>query len=127
MSKKYWEINDNFWDKSIYTEENAIKAAQSMHNCHNCYDCNNCDNCHSCNSCYEFKQNPKKYARDDLGTKHTNTCIYWTHNKIQVVCGCFIGTPDEFRTAVIIKYSETHAYIDYLNTCLDIIQKEKLS
>jgi hypothetical protein len=47
----YWVIGTNKWDAKIYTEEEAVKYADTLINCHNCSDCSSCSFCHYCRDC----------------------------------------------------------------------------
>jgi hypothetical protein len=51
--------------------------------------------------------------------------MYWTDDKVQVVCGCFSGTVDAFKTAVINKYNKSHEYIKFVERAEMIIELEK--
>jgi hypothetical protein len=59
-----------------------------------------------------------------MGSNHSNTCVYWAKDKVQVVCGCFSGTIEEFKNAVNKKYGEKHEYHDFINTALMIMKSE---
>jgi len=46
MLKGYWvDENNNFWDSSICTKEEAKKASESLINCRNCEYCEFCKDC----------------------------------------------------------------------------------
>lgn len=63
--RECWEIEGNFWDKSIYTEAQARELSKTLVNCQNCYNCSycsycvwcvwciNCENCSFCKECAE--------------------------------------------------------------------------
>ena len=56
-SAKYWEDeNGNRWNKSVYNEEEAKAASDSLINCQdceNCQDCKDCKNCYCCEGCFD--------------------------------------------------------------------------
>lgn len=130
----YWvDENNNKWSCSLYTEEQAIKNCSSCIDCHDCMDCygchgcRDCSGCHGCHGCSDYTHNPNRYAQKGLGANWNNTCIYWDKEQtnIQVVCGCFRGSIEEFKKAVINKYSKNHDYIKYANIALKIMEFEK--
>jgi hypothetical protein len=51
MSKLYWEIDGNFWDKATYSEKRAQELAKTMQGCTNCTNCSHCVNCTNCSRC----------------------------------------------------------------------------
>ena len=140
---EFWiDKNNNFWSKDYYTIDQAKKHSESLKNCYNCQDCQSCRNCQDCQdcqfcqfcrfcrncqdcrNCHNFSENPNRYAIKNLGSKWKNTCIYWTSELTQVICGCFRGSIDEFKKAVIAKYGSDHGYIKYAEMAEILINKE---
>ena len=74
--------------------------------CSNCSDCFDCSDCYNCSNCFDFKSNPQKYTTSDIGSRNKQTTFYWDANKILVVCGCFVGTLEEFKNQVIKKHKD---------------------
>ena len=130
--------NNNKWSEKKFTMEEALHLSGTLTDCTNCVNCTNCINCVNstncinctncfycidcidCNSCTicaccnGFKSNPNRYAKKNLGNKWSNTCIYWTGGKVQVVCGCFSGDLKEFEKVILKKYGHDHEYISYI-------------
>jgi hypothetical protein len=50
-----------------------------------------------------------------MGSRNAQTTIYFNNKRTEVICGCFRGTIDEFRSAVIARYGEEHEYIKWIN------------
>lgn len=93
--------------------------------CTECTECTECTGCTGCTECTGFLMNPSRYGRTGLGADWSNTCVYWSGDKVQVVCGCFTGDISEFKAAVTKKYGDKHSYHDYVNTALELIEMEK--
>ena len=146
---RYWvDENNNRWDIEIYTEKEAEKCSKSLVNCYNCCDCRNCyscrncincrncyscDNCNYCNNCRNchycnyYKLNPQKYTTKKIGSRNDQTTFYYGETKngmeVQVVCGCFRGSLEDFEKAVL----ETHKDNDlYREQYLKEIEKVKV-
>jgi hypothetical protein len=48
----YWiDDNDNRWNSKLYSEEESIKASETLIDCKNCENCNNCKDCNNCENC----------------------------------------------------------------------------
>ena len=100
--------------------------------CHNCYYCNNCNNCSNCNNCKycrnrtkcnNWNKTPQSIVSNYIGSRDSQTTIYFSEDKIEVVCGCFKGTLEEFEAKVNSEYSEESKHgIEYR----DFIKKAKV-
>ncbi len=77
--------------------------------CSGCSRCFGCSDCSGCSGCSDFKTNPRRYIGRRIGSRNSQTTTYWTDEKIQVVCGCFVGTLKEFEK----KVKETHGDNEY--------------
>lgn len=109
----YWVIGTNKWDAKIYTEEEAVKYADTLINCHNCSDCSDCS---------DFKENPERITSPLLGSRNSQTTFYWNDKKEQIVCGCFQGNLEEFE----MKIKEMHGENKYAQGYLKWIEKIKI-
>ena len=49
----YWEIKGNFWNKELYSLEEATKLSEGLVDCTGCVDCINCVNCIRCSDCVD--------------------------------------------------------------------------
>lgn len=71
---------------------------------------------------YALVQSTKDYLYiRGIGSKNRATTAYKTKDNIMIVCGCFIGTLNEFKSRV----HETHGGTDYekeYNVLIDIIK-----
>ena len=148
VNNKWYDNNNNSWDCSLYTEEQAEKWSKTLvdcsycNNCYNCYNCRNCqhcrncrncrncsncnncnycnscnycnycrscDNCrhcYNCNNCNNWNKTPQSIVSNYIGSRESQTTIYFSEDKIEVVCGCFKGTLEEFEAKVNNEYSE---------------------
>lgn len=88
----YIDENKNKWDCDIYTEDQAQKYSESLINCFNCSDCS------------DWKSNPQRITSPNIGSRDSQTTIYFDSERTQVVCGCFNDTLDKFK----LKVKETH-------------------
>lgn len=68
-----------------------------------------------------------RYVSAKMGSRNAQTTIYWLEDNIQVVCGCFKGTIDEF----LLKVKETHgdnvhakSYLYEIDTIKMIIERQ---
>jgi hypothetical protein len=61
----------------------------------------------------DFKENPEKLISPKIGLRHSETAIYFLDKNIQVVCGCFKGTLEEFKEKIKEKIKETHNDNEY--------------
>ena len=83
--------------------------------CDDCRYCNNCRNCYYCCHCCNYKQNPQKYTTDKVGSRNSQTTFYYgeTENnkkEIQVVCGCFRGSLEDFEKAILKTHKDNDLY-----------------
>ncbi len=101
-----WWVGSNSWDANIYSQEEAEKHSITLKNCDNCF---NCRSCSYCRYCLAFETNPQRIVSPILGSRNSNTTYYWNDDKEQIVCGCFKGTMEEFKS----KIKETHGDNDF--------------
>ena len=131
VNNKWYDNNNNSWDCSVYTEEQAEGWSKTLvgcnychnctdcNNCNNCTDCYNCDNCHNCDNCdncNNWNKTPQSIVSNYIGSRDSQTTIYFSEDKTEVVCGCFKGTLEEFEAKVNNEYSEESKHgIEYRN------------
>lgn len=111
IGKLWVDSNNNSWDKNFYTEDQANKYSATMINCSYCSDCSGCRGCSYCSG---FKTNPERIVSTVLGSRNSQTSIYWVADDIQVVCGCFRGGLVKFREQVIETHGNNEHSIAYL-------------
>jgi hypothetical protein len=75
----------------------------------------------NCGYCSNFLSNPERIVSPVLGSRKSQTCIYFLGKISQVTCGCFNGTLDNFEKAVI----ETHKGTKYAQEYLSWIKRVK--
>lgn len=88
--------------------------------CYSCYYCISCNSCHSCHSCYfcykcrDYKSNPQRYVTAKIGSRNDQTTFYYGKTErdmeIQVFCGSFRGTIEEFEQAVLKTHADNDKY-----------------
>jgi hypothetical protein len=49
-----------------------------------------------------------------MGSRDSQTTVYWVKENIQVVCGCFRGNLIEFKNRVIERHGESEHAVSYL-------------
>ena len=102
---------------------------QNCRYCQNCQNCRDCQNCQNCRDCRDYKQNPGRYTGRFIGSRKSQTIVYWNDEKTTVVCGCFINSLDNFEKKVIEKYDDKSIYgIEYrkfIKIVRNIIKEEK--
>jgi hypothetical protein len=83
--------------------------------CSGCSYCRDCSGCSYCRDCSEIKSNPQRYVTPRIGSRNSQTSIYWTSKEdIQIICGCWRGNIQEFEKRV--KEVHTGKYLtDYMN------------
>lgn len=62
-----------------------------------------------------------------MGSRCDQTTTYWIEGKTQVVCGCFIGTIEEFKKRVEVVHGDNvhgKAYKKYIAIVEMIIKEE---
>ena len=54
LNGDYWiDKNDNKWDKSLYSREQAIELSKTLTDCKECINCEYCIECINCEHCIE--------------------------------------------------------------------------
>jgi hypothetical protein len=87
--------------------------------CSGCSGCGDCSGCSGCSDCSDYKQNPQRYVTPKIGSRNSQTSIYWTTSEdIKVICGCFSGNLTEFEQTV----KKVHANTEYLQPYLQQIE-----
>jgi penicillin-binding protein-related factor A (putative recombinase) len=60
-------------------------------------------------------QNPLRYTTPKVGSRNTQTTIYWLDDQQQVICGCFKGTLKEFEAKVKQVHNLSSHLLSYLH------------
>ena len=141
----YVDENNNKWNAKSYTKEQAETCSKSLINCINCIncsdcrycsdcincsDCSNCINCSDCRYCSNYQKNPNRYIGSCIGSRKSQTTVYWLNDNIQVVCGCFNGNLIEFENRVTNVYHDAsnlhyREYMQFIAIVKIIIKMEK--
>ena len=110
----YYDDNNNRWNAVIETYKSALKKSKSLIKCFNCSDCSCCS---YCSRCSDFIINPQRYFTPKIGSRDSITMFYWTNkNNLQIVCGRFKGTLQEFKDKVNTTHKDNELYLNqYLN------------
>lgn len=134
----YFDKNNNKWNIEKYSKKQAIELSKALINCTNCIDCRSCRSCSSCSycsycsdchSCSDYKQNPKRLVSKNIGSRNSQTTVYWNDkDNIQVVCGCFRGNLEKFEEKVNethkVNYHYFQEYIKFINLVKYVIENE---
>lgn len=120
-----WWVGSNSWDANIYSQEEAEKHSITLKNCNNCFNCRSCRSCRSCSDCSycrycsdcsdcnscsycrycsDFETDPQRVKSPILGSRNDQTTYYWNDENEQIVCGCFKGTPQQFKDKIKEKH-----------------------
>ena len=93
----------------------SCSDCSNCHDCSDCLDCRNCRYCRDCSSCSGFLVNPMMYRTPKIGSRNSNTVVYWTNKEdSQVICGCFRGNIEQFKEKVLNVHSQTEHLQPYL-------------
>lgn len=105
VSQSFLEANPSY-DLENSTNKGCWDCSDCSNcsNCRSCSDCSNCRSCSFCSDCSDFKSNPQRVVSPILGSRSAQTTYYFDASKGQIVCGCFKGTLQEFREAVIRRH-----------------------
>lgn len=76
-----------------------------------------------CTNCREFKENPRRYISKEIGSRSSQTSVYWNDKIVQIVCRCFKGNLEEFEDRVNSVYpSDTDYYKQQYNNLINLIK-----
>lgn len=119
INNKWCDENENSWNANIETEESALLKSKSLNDCRGCSDCNDCSDCRYCSDCSDcrgIKSNPQKYITPKIGSRNSQTTIYWTNkDDVQIICGCWKGNISEFEKRIKEVHAKTEHLKPYLN------------
>ena len=116
INNKWVDDYNNSWSDILETEEsaqqksttlNGCQDCQNCQNCQNCRDCRDCRDCLGCQNCQYFKINPQRYVTPFIGSRNSQTIIYWNDEQIQIICGCFNGNLEQFELQVQQKHGNS--------------------
>ena len=103
---RYVDENNNSWNTAYETQESAEAKSKSLIGCSRCSECSG------------YKQNPQRIVSPKLGSRDSQTSLYWVGENVQIVCGCFRGDIPAFRAAVVKKHAGTNhekAYMAWIS------------
>jgi hypothetical protein len=101
----------------------GCSSCYSCSRCSDCSDCSGCYGCYRCSGCSEYKNNPQRYITPFIGSRNSQTSIYWTNkDDVQIICGCWRGNIKEFEDRV----RDVHAKTEYLSPYLEQIEIFKM-
>ena len=115
---RYVDENNNSWNTAYETQESAEAKSKSLIGCSGCSECSGCLGCWGCSGCSGYKQNPQRIVSPKLGSRDSQTSLYWVGENVQIVCGCFRGDIPAFRAAVVKKHAGTNhekAYMAWIS------------
>ncbi len=138
------EENNNRWDCEKFSQEQAEKESLTQKDCFGLRDCSDLVDCFGLRDCSDLVdcfglrdcsylvdvrncsdlvdvrscsglRDVQKYTTPKIGSRKSQTTIYFAKDFTQVICGCFKGTLKEFIEKVGITYPKDHAhYIEYM-------------
>jgi hypothetical protein len=122
ISNRWYDENNNSWDADIESEESALLKSKILSDCSYCSycsDCSRCSRCTGCSDCSDIKTNPQRYTTPKIGSRNSQTAIYWTNkDDVQIICGCWKGNIAEFEARV----KKVHVKTEYLKPYLEQIK-----
>ena len=72
------------------------------------------NNCRDRRDCWDFKENPSRIIKTNIGSRDDTTYVYWTKkDDSQVICGCFKGDLQTFEEKVKQTYKDNEFGIAY--------------
>ena len=121
INNRWVDENNNSWSADIETKESATKKSETLIYCSNCSDCRNCSNCSNCSDCSncrycsDYKSNPQRYITPRIGSRNSQTSIFWTtKDDVQIICGCWKGNIEKFEEQVKKVHEKTEHLQPYL-------------
>ena len=105
-NSRWYDDSNNSWSADVETEEsaqiksNSLTRCSDCQSCVRCQSCQSCVRCQSCLGCSDFKFNPFRLFFQGIGSRNSETQIYWLCDRSQVKCDCFSGSLLEFEAAV---------------------------
>ena len=117
-NNRWYDDSNNSWSADVETEESAQIKSKTLINCSDCSDCSYCSycrgcsycsycsGCSGCSGCSYFTSNPFRLFFQGIGSRNSETQIYWLCDRSQVKCGCFSGSLLEFEAAVTLTHGD---------------------
>ena len=111
----FWiDENKNRWNCSLYTENNAETCSKSLVDCRGCSGCNDCS---------DYKKNPQRIVSRNMGSRNSQTYVYWTSSEdVQVICGCFRGNIEQFRNKVNATHSQNEKHLNDYSKFIELVE-----
>ena len=92
--------------------------------CSYCSSCSHCSNCSGCSYCSDFKENPERIVSGFIGSRISQTTIYFNNEKINVVCGCFkTNSLEKFEERIKYAYDKSHVHFKEYMTFINKVKK----
>ena len=139
INNRWYDENNNSWSAYIETKESSLKKSKSLRGCSYCSDCSDCRGCWDCSYCSDcsycwdcrgcsycnycsycsycsgIKSNPQRYTTPKIGSRNSQTSIYWTNkDDVQIICGCWRGNIEDFEKRVKEVHEKTEHLQPYL-------------
>ena len=100
----------------------ACSACSDCRDCSACSDCRYCSACRDCRDCSDYKSNPCRFVSKKIGSRKSNTTIYWLDGNEQVICGCFRGNLNEFENAVNKTHANNLTYLSDYTKLIELVR-----
>ena len=81
--------------------------------CSYCFGCSGCSCCSDCSNCFGWKKSPEQITSPKMGSRKSQTTVYFDDSRTEVVCGCFRGTLEEFKDKVLQTHGDSQYVKDY--------------
>ena len=95
INNRWVDENNNSWNADFETEESSLVKSKSLKNC------SDCSRCSGCSDCSGYKTNAQRYITPKVGSRNSQTSIYWTNKEdVQIICGCWRGNIEQFEQRV---------------------------
>ena len=123
INDRWYDENNNSWNCDFETEESALIKSKSLIGCSYCSDCSDCSRCSGCSDCSGYKTNAQRYITPKVGSRNSQTSIYWTNKEdVQIICGCWRGNIEQFEQRV----KEVHGDNEYGKAYMEQIKIFKM-
>ena len=100
----------------------ACRACSDCRDCSACSACSDCRDCSACSDCRDYKSNPCRFVSKKIGSRKSNTTIYWLDGNEQVICGCFRGNLNEFENAVNKTHANNLTYLSDYTKLIELVR-----
>ena len=103
-----------------YLDDNGCNYCTACNYCNNCYDCNNCTACTDCNYCKNCTNVQSSQDYLILGPAQSSGRMTYAYidsklKSLVISCGCFKGSPDEFKAIISKTHKDSPIYLVQYN------------